>query len=268
MNIKRISTTVIGIPLVGLILAFGNKYVIDIAISIIAFMSIYEFYKSFKGKHKPVEWVGYISALLIAFTHLIDPKMGIHIIAITIPLIIFLLFLKVILSNMKTTVVDVAITIFGICYIVVFLWFLPIIRQMENGGLLLGTVFIIAWGTDIVAYIVGKTLGKHKFTQISPNKTIEGCIGGIIGAVIGMLIYTYICNNFFQIDWNYGVIILLSIILSIVGQIGDLAESCIKRYTGVKDSGNLLPGHGGMLDRIDSIIFIAPFAYIFFTYIL
>lgn len=109
--------------------------------------------------------------------------------------------------------------------------------------------------------------GKHKFTKISPNKSIEGCIGGTVGAVILMILYTYICNTFFGMSIHYIYIGIISIILSIIAQIGDLTASSIKRYIGIKDFGDLIPGHGGMLDRIDSVIFVAPFAYFLLTII-
>ncbi len=110
--------------------------------------------------------------------------------------------------------------------------------------------------------LYGRTLGKHKFSKISPNKTIEGCIGGIIGAIIFGVGLAFIFNIVFNMNFSYITILLIEIVLSIVGQIGDFAASSIKRYVGIKDFSNLIPGHGGMLDRLDSVIFIAPFAYI------
>ena len=132
---------------------------------------------------------------------------------------------------------------------------------MPNGKILIWYVFISAWGTDIFAYCIGIKFGKHTFSKISPNKSIEGCVAGTVGAVICMLIYTFICNTVWNMNINYILISVIGIILSLVGQIGDFAASSIKRYTGIKDFSNLIPGHGGMLDRIDSVIFIAPFAY-------
>ena len=114
------------------------------------------------------------------------------------------------------------------------------------------------WSKTIV-----KTIGKHHFTQISPNKTIEGCIGGLVGSILGCVLYTIALNKFSGvITINYAYAIMMGLILCVIGQFGDLAASSIKRYADVKDFSNLIPGHGGMLDRIDSIIFIAPFAYI------
>lgn len=263
MEIKRIITTVIGLPLVALVLIFGNKYLVDVTISIIAIMALYEYFYSFKeGKgNKSLNIIGYIAAVCIAFIHIIPEKHILKIIASIIPISILLLFLQIIVSNMKYNIKDIAITFFGICYIVIFLMFIPIIRETINGKITIWFVFIAAWGTDTFAYCIGRKLGKHKFSKISPNKSIEGCIGGTIGAIICIVIYALISNKFLNTNFNYGVVALIGFILSIVGQIGDFAASSIKRYTGIKDFSNLLPGHGGMLDRIDSVIFIAPFAY-------
>ena len=128
----------------------------------------------------------------------------------------------------------------------------------------MGYILIAAWGTDVFAYLIGKKFGKHKFSKVSPKKSIEGCIAGTIGAVLIMILYTFILNTYFQFNYSYIYIIIIGIVLSLIGQIGDFSASCIKRYVDIKDYSNLLPGHGGMLDRIDSVLFLAPFAYLLF----
>ena len=261
MNITRVLTSVIGFPIVAVFLIFAPNILIDVAFAIIAIMSLHEYFKAFKEKAKPVEWIGYIACILLAFIHIIPKDYLIHTIGIIIPIFIFVLFLQVILTNMKTNIKDIAITILGICYIPLFLMFIPILRGTKDGALLVWYIILSAWGTDVLAFVVGRTLGKHKFSQISKNKTIEGCIGGIIGAIIANLGYTLIINLFCQMSINYLAVVGISIVLSIISQIGDFAASSIKRYAGIKDFSNLLPGHGGMLDRIDSIIFISPFAF-------
>ncbi len=261
MNVKRVTSALLGFPLVAVILIFGNKHIVDIGFAIIAAMSLHEFFNAFKAKAKPVIWIGYVAAALIAFMHFIPKEQIVNVVSILVPTTIMVLFLKVILSNMKTNVADVAITFFGICYIPLFLMFIPLLNGLENGKILIWYIIIAAWGTDIFAYLSGKKFGKHKFSSISPNKTIEGCIGGTIGSVILILIYTYVCNTYFSLDIGYLYITGVGILLSLIGQIGDFAASSIKRYVGIKDFSNLIPGHGGMLDRIDSVIFIAPFAY-------
>lgn len=262
MGIKKLLSGIVLFPIFAIVMVFGNKYVIDIAISIIAIMCLHEFYKAFGEKARPVEWVGYIAAGAIAIIHMIPSNLILPIIAAIIPISIMVLFTRVILSDMKLNIIDIAVTFFGICYIVLFLMFAPIIREnIPNGKILIWFVFFIAWGTDIFAYLVGSKLGKHKFTEVSPNKSIEGCIGGIIGATLMVLIYTVICNHVFNLSINYLYAGVIAVLLSCVSQIGDLAASSIKRYCGIKDYSNLIPGHGGMLDRIDSVIFVLPFAY-------
>ena len=168
---------------------------------------------------------------------------------------------------MKTSFKDIAYTFIGIFYVVFFTMFVAIIDGMENGKILIWYAILAAWGTDIVAYFVGKAFGKHKFSKVSPKKSIEGCVAGVIGAVVIAIIYTLAINLIFTYKYSYLYVILITILLSIIGQIGDFTESSIKRYVNVKDASNLIPGHGGMLDRIDSLMFIAPFAYIFFQMI-
>lgn len=221
-----------------------------------------------KKKQSQYIGFGYLACFLISLIHIVPRQYIIITIGVLVPTSILLLFMQVIISNMKTTIKDIAITLFGICYIPLFLMYMPLLMGSENGKLLVWFIIIAAWGTDIFAYIVGKTIGKHKFSKISPNKSIEGCIGGIIGAVTLTLVYTLGINTYLGMNISYLVIGLISCLLSIIGQLGDFSASSIKRYVGIKDFSNLLPGHGGMLDRIDSLIFIAPFAYFLLLFVI
>ena len=128
-------------------------------------------------------------------------------------------------------------------------------------------VFVISLSTDTFAYLIGRRFGKHKFSKISPKKSIEGSVAGVIGAVVVTLVYTWIANNFWGLEYSYLTIAIIAIVLSIISQIGDFVASAIKRFVDVKDYGNLLPGHGGLLDRLDSLLFLAPFIYLIFTLI-
>ena len=142
--------------------------------------------------------------------------------------------------------------------------FLELVRKLENGKVLFAYAFVISWSTDIFAYLIGKHFGKHKFSKISPKKSIEGCVAGAIGAVIVSIIYMVISNNYWGTEFVYSSIAIVSLGLSLLSQIGDFVASSVKRFVDVKDYGNLLPGHGGMLDRLDSLVFIAPFLYMIF----
>lgn len=267
MDLKRVSSTVLGLPMVIIVLLLGNKYVIDVALAIVAVIALHEYFNAF-SKYKPIKWIGYLSAISISLIHIIPEDMLLKTIALAIPVIVIVLFMQLVIKNMKISIIDIAITLFGICYIVLFILFIPLMAGEENGKIYIWYIFIISWGTDIFAYLVGKRFGKHKFSKISPNKSIEGCVAGIVGAVVLALIYTFFVNKFASVHViSYVAITIVAIILSIVGQFGDFSASSIKRFVGIKDFSNLIPGHGGILDRIDSLIFIAPFAYILLMFI-
>lgn len=265
MDTKRIMSAVLGIPLVGVIFIFGNKYIVDIFLSFVALIGIREYYNAISKKSKPVKWIGYLGCILIAFIHIIPNILSKQIIdsllILGIPIIMLILFIQVAITNMKTNFKDIAYTFFGVFYVIGSIAFIALTRGMEKGKILIWYLIISSWVTDIFAYLVGKRIGKHKFSELSPKKSIEGCIAGTIGAVVVILIYTFVVNQF-GFNYSYLAVTAICILLSVLSQIGDLAASSIKRYVEIKDYGNVIPGHGGVLDRIDSLMFIAPFAYV------
>jgi len=263
MKLKRIISGVVLFAIVAILLIYGNTRIVNIAISIVALLAINEYYNAFKDKKNVDRWIGNILAISIAF---ID-KIPLHLAILILPITITVLFLKVIATEMKTNFEDIAISSFGVFYIIGFIAFIPLIYSLENGKFLIWYLAFAAWGTDTFAYFVGCKFGKHKLTPVSPKKSVEGSVGGILGAVIFSLIYTYSINKLGNMEISYLTISIISILLSILAQLGDLSASSIKRFTGIKDFGNLIPGHGGMLDRIDSILFIAPFAYFLLMFI-
>lgn len=266
-DVKRFSSALIGFPVVAIVMILGNKYIVDIAMAIIALIAVYEYMHAVSKIAKPVKWISYLSCLSIAVIHIIPSQYLGTIGFIAVPIFLLILFLQVIITDMKTSFRDIAFTFFGICYVVFFSMCIALIRGLENGNILIWFVIIAAWGTDIFAYLVGNRFGKHKFSKVSPKKSIEGCVAGTIGAIVVNLIYTYVINISLSMQIPYIRIAAISFILSIVGQIGDFAASAIKRDVGEKDFSNLIPGHGGMLDRIDSLLFIVPFAYVLLTLI-
>ena len=263
MNLKRIISGLMGAPIAAVVFIFANVYVMDFIIGIIAGISLHEYMKCFKvsKKAKPIAWISYAMCLILPLLHVIPSGYLAYTIGLLVPLIIFILFLHIIISNMKYTVKDAAVTVFGILYVIGFYAFVSKIFGMTNGKVYIWYVAFSAWGTDVFAYMIGRRFGKHKFSQISPNKSIEGCVAGVIGALLLALVYTAVLNNGFNYTINYVIIGVIEVLLSIVSQVGDFSASSIKRYTGVKDFGNLIPGHGGILDRFDSFMFVAPFAF-------
>ncbi len=141
-----------------------------------------------------------------------------------------------------------------------------LLRDLEHGEYLYILVFLTAWGSDIFAYFAGMLFGKHKLIpDVSPKKTIEGSIGGIFGNILFFLIYAFIAERITEAKVNYVALVFMAVITSVISQIGDLFMSLIKRKNGIKDFGKLLPGHGGVLDRFDSFIAVAPFLFLLCT---
>ncbi len=271
-TIKRTITGVIALPILAVILIFANTIVMDIFTAIIACISMYEYFHCFKSTDKgnPSQYLGYIWCTLIAFTHFVDDRLLTNILVAVIPISLVILFAELVLAKGKKTIKDIGITMIGICYIPMMLIYLSLVRNMElddglNGRILIWFVLIASWGSDVFAYFIGRHFGKHKLTKISPNKTVEGAVAGVVGAILLGIIFAVLCNTLWGVGINYLLIGCIMALLSIVGQIGDLAASSIKRYCEIKDFSELIPGHGGMLDRIDSIIFVLPFAFIFFS---
>ena len=170
-----------------------------------------------------------------------------------------LLFAEMMLDHIK-----IRFELIGMCFVsgVIIPYLLTAlirILTMDIGRYVILIPFIVAFMNDAGAYFAGLRFGKHKLAPVvSPNKTIEGVFGGLAGATIGMLIYTIILDLPLKLDVNYGIALLYGIVGSAVGTFGDLCFSIIKRQTGIKDYGNLIPGHGGVLDRFDSLTMVAP----------
>ena len=265
MDLKRITSGLIVVLALILILLMQNELITGILFTLIALVAMNEYLKAISKICRPIKWIAYLSCIIVAVINYIpEQNMNLFLLG-SIPTIMLLLFLQIIVTDMKITFKDMAYTLLGICYIPIFIMFLSLINAMDNGKILLGYTFIAAWITDTFAYTIGHRFGKHKFSKISPKKSIEGCISGTISAIIASLILTLILNKNFSFEYSYYVMGIIALILSIIGQIGDFSASCIKRYVDIKDYSNLLPGHGGMLDRMDSVLFIAPFAYMLFT---
>ena len=166
-------------------------------------------------------------------------------------------------------ILDVPLRICGICSLVLLMFkAIPSVRNLEHGFFCLLGAVLSGCITDIFAYITGKTIGKHKLCPvISPKKTVEGSVGGVIGTVVFLLSIGLMLEKADVLQVNFTKLTLYAVTSSIVGQFGDLSMSAVKRCLGVKDYGTLFPGHGGVLDRFDSLLFIAPFTCLFCRHI-
>ncbi len=265
MNKRNVSSLVIVAIIV--LIGFINNFIVDsIAVALISLGCIYEFNKAFKSKgYEPITWISYfITVIIFIISSITKNELQNTLFLILPPLVVILTYITVILQNLKRNIIDICITLASIVYIPGMLCFLNEILQFPNGRLVVLYVLSAAFASDSFAFLIGTKFGKRKLCpKISPKKTVEGSIAGIIGVVVCFIIITIIGNTYFNLGYNIVYMILAGIIAAIAGQFGDLAASSVKRFTGVKDFSMLIPGHGGILDRFDSILFVAPIIYTF-----
>jgi phosphatidate cytidylyltransferase len=266
--VKRVVSSIVGFLILIFVLFIKNETIFSLAVTIVALIGLNEFYNAIKAKGmKPIEIVGYLVTTFLLMIGLVNNNILSTFLTFLVPLILLILFAYSIFTNMKINIVDISVTVFGILYVAYLFSFVILTKQMNNGNYYVWYIFGGAWATDIFAFLIGSKFGKHKFSAISPKKSIEGCIGGILGCMIFFIGFTYFLTTK-DIILNYTYIIILSITISIISQIGDFAASTIKRYCDIKDYGSILPGHGGILDRFDSMLFISPIIYAYFTYLI
>jgi phosphatidate cytidylyltransferase len=234
-----------------------------IAISSIA---LYEYYRIFRGRgYKPLITAGIISGffiLLFVFLERLSFIPAKYLELLMVPVIG--MWLSFIFVKREEYLVSVMITVTGLIYILLPLSLIPFITQNQltayqyNPEILIGTLLII-WTSDTGAYISGILFGRHRMApDISPKKSWEGFFGGMVLAVLAGILYSKFTSLLNSTDW-----VILSFIIVLAGTAGDLFESLIKREAGVKDSGTIMPGHGGILDRFDSLLLIIPFVFLY-----
>ncbi len=267
----RLLSAVVLIAILLAVVLFAADWVFSLIVCALTFMVMSELTKVLRLETKPaIVITNYIFAagyMALTFWNL-EVQHALHYL-LTVFFIITLMTIAV-LSNSKENnnikFSDVCLSLFMVLYSVVFLMHLSFIRKLDNGVALLFMALIGAYITDTGAYFAGLTLGRHKLIpQVSPNKTVEGAIGGVLASVIGFVIYGLVMSSMGH-TVNYVLLIVLGLICSIVAQFGDLSASVIKRHFSVKDFGHLIPGHGGMVDRVDSLMFVAPVVYYFITF--
>lgn len=253
-------TAVIGIPLVMAIIILGNPY-LKYTVMLASLIGMFEFYRVVSKEGKPLALLGY-SAVVIQYVAF-ESVMAHYFVFVTLFMIVALTIM--VFYYPKYSIIDIALTLLPVFYVSLLFSFLVLIRDIENGIFWIWLIAISAWGSDTFAYFTGITMGKHKLApQLSPKKTIEGSLGGVIGAGVLGYVYTMIFTQFAagEVRSLWLSITVIVMVAAVVSQIGDLAASAIKRFFDQKDYGHILPGHGGILDRCDSFIFVAPIIYI------
>ena len=260
---KRIISAIFLIVLI--IAAITVRLVFSIAVMFFIVLGLYEFFTMVEKKGiKIYKYVGIgmgsIIPLSILLRFELTKKWELSFIAL---LLLFLLLMQFRRRQNSGVIVDISTTLFGILYVSWFLSFLIKIRFMPNGAGLLASVLLMTKLGDVGAYLIGSRFGKSPLMpRISPKKTVEGAIGGLIFSLLGAL-----ASRLF-LGFSYLHLVIMGIALSALGQLGDLSESLIKRDCGVKDSGKIFPGMGGVLDELDSLLFTAPVFYFYISIIL
>jgi len=262
---KRVLTALILAPLVLALVFLGPKWLIALFVAAVAMLAGWEFLGlAEKCGAKPPR-IGVTVAVLVLFilNYQRPDETMTYFGALSLLILIFCTFR----APVERVLADATASVFALFYVGVTLITLPMLREQANGPSLVAFLFCVVWAGDIAAMYTGRMLGKHKLApSVSPNKTWEGTIGSVLGslAVAGILLglsnflaqWNSVKLDFTEEGWVYWL--SMAVLVNVAAQVGDLAESALKRSAGVKDSGTLLPGHGGVLDRIDALLIAAP----------
>ncbi|MCR8630777.1 MULTISPECIES: phosphatidate cytidylyltransferase [Paenibacillus] len=206
--------------------------------------------------HKITVWIGYLAVVCLAFPWKAAGDYSITSLDHLTWLILFIMLCITVTSKNKVTIDKISTLFLGVVYIGIGFHYMIETRMMEHGGIFWTLlVFFCIWATDSGAYFTGSAFGKHPlWPTISPKKSIEGAVGGIVISMAVAVSFSFIQPD--MLSWKQAL--LLGLIIAIVGQMGDLIQSAYKRVKGIKDTGTLLPGHGGVLDRVDSWLIVFP----------
>jgi phosphatidate cytidylyltransferase len=246
-------------------LVFSHTFVLDAMIAVISLLVMIELLKCVKVADKylicvPSCAVAFIVPLLLRYIR----KEMIALIAVAY---IFYLLYAAVFARKRVSTGDIALSLFSAVYVTLAFSSILVARDSEYGAVLYFMIFIGAWITDTFAYFTGRLFGRHKLMpDISPKKTVEGAIGGAIFCALAFVLYGFILSQVFDVAsplsrataYNYILLACIGVAVSVFAQLGDLSASAIKRNYGVKDFGAIFPGHGGFLDRFDSVMAVAP----------
>ena len=262
---KRILTAVVLVPILLFTVWSRIPYFFVALAAVAVLLALHEFYNlAEKVGGRPQAYLGYVAGLGVLAGYVFGrPEMIVAVMTALAALSLAAALMKP--DEIKSALISVAATVFGVGYVALLAGGLVGVRMMADtartrdlAAKLLTMFFAMVIFTDTAAYYTGRSLGRHKLApRISPGKTVEGFLGGLVGAVLA----GYLSRLLFFPEVPLLHALVLGGIIGFVGPVGDLAESMLKRGSDVKDSGTLLPGHGGMLDRVDAILFCAPLLY-------
>jgi len=261
---KRILTAVVLIAGISSVIFLGQLWMLTLVACVIAELAAYEYLKlaNSGGARIPVWWMAAATALLFYVTYYRPVEAQLPVLS---ALALVLLAWSAFREPLDRVLPDAAIGLFGLLYIAYPLTLIPMIWSRDDGKPLLLFLMVCVWVGDSAALYVGRPFGRHKLSRLSPNKSWEGSIASVAGSVLAGLGVVYLGqalsargNTVLHILQPVWQSVVLAIIINVAAQLGDLLESAIKRGAGVKDSGTMLPGHGGILDRIDALLIATP----------
>jgi len=262
----RVITAAVGVPLVILAIWFGDPW-FSLLIAAAALAGTYEFYHMANfDRREPLIYLGLLWTLaLVLSPHYRSPDILPIVITATMLVSLICLLRR---PSRERVFHNWAWTIVGALYVGWMLSYWLSLRGLEDGRNWVYLAMLTTFANDTGAFFIGRAMGKHRLAPaISPTKTWEGALGGLISAILGAIVIAMVLNLISPFAFKYWQIILLGFLVGVFAQLGDLVESLLKRNMGVKESGNLLPGHGGILDRFDSLIFVGAVVYYYVIWV-
>ena len=250
-------------PLLILFILRGTPFLFACLILFLTYLGLTEFYRMALPERK-IEGVAAAAAGTLLPLALLSPDRFMLLFAITLFVLLFSLLLLFRIREIRQAAQEAALLLMGILYVSLLMSHLILLRGLPHGIQWIFLLLVTVMCGDSAAYYVGSRMGKTKlYPLVSPNKSVEGSIGGLLGSIVGALLVKL---GFFP-ELTFGDCVGAALLLGVLGQLGDLFESLLKRSCGVKDSGTIVPGHGGILDRLDSILFAAPAAFYYAWFI-
>ncbi len=268
---KRLATAAVGIPVVLWLISFSEISFFLLLLVVVAGALHELFTMMIADENRTGRLLGVLLGCLVFCAAYYDMRTGagtctFAVTAAVLTTSVFLLFCHGMFSGyvVEQQCTRIAVKVFGLCYIALLLSYCLGVRARPDGTLLVFLLLAVTWAGDSGAYFIGTWLGKHRLCEaISPKKTVEGAAGGLAASVLIAVAF----RALFIESMSIGQCIVIGVGVNVLNQVGDLFESMLKRSSGVKDSGSLLPGHGGVLDRIDSVLFAAPFLFYYISWV-
>ncbi|MCK4508414.1 MAG: phosphatidate cytidylyltransferase [Desulfuromonadales bacterium] len=263
---QRIITALIALPLLILCILYSSQGLFAALIFIASALALHEFYRMALPETRRLEAslsvaVGVLCCVGLVYTF----NTPFHLLSMVLPCLFLTLVYLFRFQDMQSVSRDLAVSLLGLMYIPLLLSHAALMRALPAGRDWIFLVLLVVMASDTLAYFVGRKFGRHRlYEAVSPKKTIEGSLGGLVGGVVGAMI----CKFWFFAELSGVDVLFVGIGVGAFSQLGDLVESLLKRSFGVKDSGALIPGHGGILDRLDSLLFAFPVTYYYAVWVI